>query len=66
MCGEMMKTFKQMIKLASQPLKSLKETRLDLSKSSEKQTHQHKVEDTSEKQKITIPSSNLQDQLIIL
>lgn len=42
-----MKTFKQLIKLASQPLKSLKETKLDLSKSSEKQTHQHKVEDTS-------------------
>lgn len=45
-----MTTFKQLIKLASQPLKSLKETKLDLSKSSEKQTHQHKVEDISEKQ----------------
>lgn len=50
MCGGTMKTFKQLIKLASQPLKSLKETKFDLAKNSEKQIHQHKVEDTSEKQ----------------
>ena len=42
-----MKTFKQLIKLASQPLKSLKETKLDLSKNNEKQTRQHKKQESS-------------------